>query len=111
VGLSHVKASNLLCPVKDKLRLKTPGVYRIPCECSRVYIGQTGCSNYIRLKDHQWQIQLEHLDKSAEAEHSISHGHCIVFHNTSILATKTRCMVHIVREATEIEIHSYSINR
>ena len=29
-------------PVKDAMRLRTPGVYSIPCECRRVYIGQSG---------------------------------------------------------------------
>jgi hypothetical protein len=36
------------------------------------------------------------------AEHSIDLEHRIQFHNTSILATKTRHMNHIVREATEL---------
>jgi hypothetical protein len=39
-----MKLSSLLRPVKDHLGLRTPGVYRIPCECGRVYIGQTGRS-------------------------------------------------------------------
>jgi hypothetical protein len=52
-----------------------PGVYRIPYECGRVYIGQTGRSVDIRLKEHQRHIRLEHPDKSAVAEHSfLSHG-------------------------------------
>jgi hypothetical protein len=29
-------------PVKDAVGLRTPGVYSIPCECGRVYIGQSG---------------------------------------------------------------------
>jgi hypothetical protein len=36
VGLCHIKLSSLLRPVKDHLRLRTPRVYRIPCECGRV---------------------------------------------------------------------------
>jgi hypothetical protein len=30
VGLPHMKLSSLLCPVKDHLGVRTPGVYRIP---------------------------------------------------------------------------------
>jgi hypothetical protein len=77
VGLPHMKLSSHLHPVKDHLGLRTPGVYRIPCECGRVYIGQTGRSVDIRLKEHQRHIRLEHPDKSAIAEHSIDQGHCI----------------------------------
>jgi hypothetical protein len=35
VGLPHMKLSSLLRPVKDHLGLRTPGVYRIHCECGR----------------------------------------------------------------------------
>jgi hypothetical protein len=40
-----------------------------------VYIGQTGRSVDVRLKEYQRHIRLEHLDKSAVAEHSINQGH------------------------------------
>jgi hypothetical protein len=111
VGLSHMKLSSLLRPAKDHLGLRTLGVYRIPCECGRVYIGQTGRSVDIRLKLHQRHIRLKHPDKSAVAEHSIDQGHRIQFHNASILATKTRYMDRTVMEAIEIELHPYNINR
>jgi hypothetical protein len=111
VGLPHMKLSSLLRPVKDYLGLRTPGVYRIPCECGRVYIGQTGPSMDIRLKAHQRHIRLEHPGKSAIAEHSIAQGHRIQFHNSSILATKTRYMDRTVRDAIEIELHPYNISR
>jgi hypothetical protein len=45
------------------------------------------------------------------AEHSIDQGRRVQFHNSSILATKTRYMDNIVREAIEIELHAYNINR
>jgi hypothetical protein len=107
VGLPHVKLSSLLRPVKDHLGLRTPGVYRIPCECGRVYIGQMGRSVDIRIKEHQRHIQLEHPDKSAVAEDSIDQGYRIQFYNSSILATKTRSIYRIVRAAIEIGLHPY----
>jgi hypothetical protein len=64
----------------------------------------------IRLKEHQRHIRIGHPDKSAVAEHSINRGHRIQFHSASILATKSRYMDRIVREAIEIELHPYSIN-
>jgi hypothetical protein len=65
----------------------------------------------IRLKEHQRNVRLQHPDKSAVAEHSIDQGHRIQFHNASILATKTRYMDRIVREAIEIELQPDNINR
>jgi hypothetical protein len=70
-----------------------------------VYIGQTGRSVDIR------HMTLEHPDKSAVAERSIDQGHRIQFHHSSILAMNTRYMDRIVREAIEIELHPYNINR
>jgi hypothetical protein len=61
--------------------------------------------------EHQCHNRLEHPDKSVIAEHSIDHGHCIQFHNASILTTKTRYTDCIVREAIEIELHPHNINR
>jgi hypothetical protein len=111
VGLPHMKLSSLLRPVKDHLGLRTPGVYRIPCECGRVYIGQTGRSVDIRLKEHQRHKRREHPDKSVVAEHIIDQEHNILFHNSSILVTKTRYMDRVVKEAIGIELHPYNINR
>jgi hypothetical protein len=44
VGLPPRKLSSFLRSVKDHLALKTPGVYSIPCDFGKVYIGQTGRS-------------------------------------------------------------------
>jgi hypothetical protein len=106
-----MKLSSLLRPVKDHLGLRTPGIYRIPCECGCVYIGQTGRSVDIGLKEYQRHIRLEHPDKSTVAENSIDKGHRIQFHNASILATETRYKDRIVREAIEIEHKPYNIKR
>jgi hypothetical protein len=64
-----------------------------------------------RLKEHQRYIRLEHPDKSSVAEHTVDLGYRIQFHETSILATKTRYMDRIIREAIEIELHPNNMNR
>jgi hypothetical protein len=47
VTLPPRKIISYFPPVKDAVGLRTPGVYSIPCECGRVYIGQSGSlSNY-----------------------------------------------------------------
>jgi hypothetical protein len=111
VGLPPKKVSSFLRPVKDKLGLRTPSVYRISCECGNVYIWQTGHSVNTRLKKHQWHIRLAYPDKSAVAEHSGDLGHRIQFHSTSILASTTPYMDRIIRKAIEIELHPNNMNR
>jgi hypothetical protein len=78
-----------LPPVKDVIGLKTPGVYRIPCECGTVYIGQTGRSIDLRIKEHERHIRLVHPDKSAVSEHILEHDHIIRLQDTELLSTKT----------------------
>jgi hypothetical protein len=96
--------------LKDNLVLGTAGLYRIPCECGRVYTGQTDPSVDTRLKKHQLRTQLEHPEKSAIPEHSVDFGQLIQFHITSILITRTRYMGCIVREAIG-KLHPTSMNR
>jgi hypothetical protein len=83
----------------------------MPCECSQVYSGQMGHSTDIRLKEHQHHFHLEHPDKSAVAEHSINLGHNIKLQNTCTLIAKTTYMDRVIRDASEIELHSTNVNR
>jgi predicted GIY-YIG superfamily endonuclease len=107
VDLPPRKISNF----KDHLGLKTPGIYRIPCECGKVYTGQTGRSVDTKLKEHQRHLRLEHPDKSAVAEHNIVLDHHIQFHSTAILASKRRYLDRIIMKAIEIELHLNNMNK
>ena len=57
VALPPRKVFSYLPPVKDALGLRTSGIYRIPCECSRVYIGQSGRSIQIQIKEHNRHVR------------------------------------------------------
>jgi hypothetical protein len=56
VALPLRKIFSHLPTVKDALGLRTPGIYSIPCECSRVYIGQTGRLVQLRIKERTRHI-------------------------------------------------------
>jgi hypothetical protein len=57
------KINSYLPPVKDALGLRMPGVYSIPRECGKVYIGQRGRSIQIRIKEHNRYIRLAQINQ------------------------------------------------
>ena len=50
-------------------------VYKIPCECSKVYIGETGRAMQERIKEHNRDIRLARTQTSAVSEHAYETGH------------------------------------
>jgi hypothetical protein len=102
----HISAKiiHLLRPVKNKLGLRTAGIYRIPCECGKVNVGQTGRSIEARLKEHRRHVRLNQPERSAVAQHSLTAYHRIEFDDAAKLETATRYMYRFVREAIEIRL-------
>jgi hypothetical protein len=50
------KNMHMLRPIKDKLGLKIADIYCVPCECCKVYVGQTGRSIETRYKEHETHV-------------------------------------------------------
>jgi hypothetical protein len=74
------KTAQMLRSAKDGLELKVPGVYRIPCGCRKLHVGQR--------KDYRGEVQ-----RTPE----IHKSHCIDFSDTSVLGRTSGFVDRLVK--------------
>ena len=92
---------------KDRKHKNTqPGVYKILCECGKVYIGETGRSFNTRIKEHNACQRLGDGDKSAIVKHTQQQQHKIHWEDGSIITSIPHWHTRRVREAIEILQHN-----
>ena len=65
--------------------LKQKGVYSVPCSCEIPYIGETGRSVQVRLKEHCADIMHDRHQKSALAEHTHHSRYHICIEETKLI--------------------------
>jgi hypothetical protein len=104
------KISSFLRTAKDDMRLRMPSIYKVPCECELVYVGQSGHSIAARIEEQSRFIRLAQLERSAIAEYSINFDHKFKFHDTKMLAHKTGYHDRLIREVIDLELHTSNIN-
>ena len=100
---SSQKIYQLLYTHKDKtdINLK-PGVYRIPCTCGKVYIGETGRNLKVRQKEHKDCCRKCQPDKSALAKHAWENDHPIKWDDSELLVPVRNYFSRQIRESVEI---------
>ena len=80
-----------LCTHKDNVNeSQKPGVYRIPCECGLVYIGETGRNLSVRLKEHKTNCEKAEQDKSAVAKHTWTYDQKQPFWRLIVISSLTK---------------------
>ena len=87
-------------------------VYEIPCgECDQVYIGETGRPIGERIKEHQRDVRLSCVDRSAVAEHAWGAGHRPNWDDVRCIDHEPHWYTRRVKEAIHIRLRHNNINR
>ena len=93
----------MLTKVKDPLSgaQSSNVVYKVPCDCSKFYIGETKRRLETRIKEHKDACQKGQIDKSAIAEHfcNESEEHRILWSEVEIVEGASNNFELLVKEA------------
>ena len=86
-------------------------VNKIPCECGKIYIGETGRSMLERIKEHDQDTRLARTQSSAVSEHSNLTGHYPLWDEVKFIDRDPYWYTRRVKETIHILLHSDNINR
>ena len=86
-------------------------VYKIPCECGKLYIGETGRAMQDRIKEHDRDIRLARTQTSAVSEHANETGHLPIWKEVKFIDRDPHWYTRRVKEAIHIRLHPNNINR
>ena len=86
-------------------------VYRIPCECGKVYIGETGRPMQDRMKEHERDIRLARTQTSAVSEHANNTGHNPLWNEVKFIDRCPHWYTRRVKKAILIRLYPNNINR
>ena len=86
-------------------------VYKIPCTCGKVYIGETGRPMQERMKENDRNIRLACTQNSAVSEHAYGTRHKPVWNKTKFIVRESHWYTRKVKEAIHIRLNPNNINR
>ena len=86
-------------------------VYKIPCECGKVYIGETGRAMQDRIKEHDRDIRLAPTQTSAVSEHANETEHLPIWKEVKFIDRDPHWYTRRVKEAIHIRLRPNNINR
>ena len=93
--LTKVKPANVRTDTKEC-------IYKIPCECGNVYIGETGRPLSVRINEHKRNCSRGEMEKSKLAEHAWSHSHKILFDKAEPIAKESNAWKRKIKESAFI---------
>ena len=96
---------SMLTKVKDPLPVEKQAnvVYKVPCSCGKIHIGEIKRRLETRLKEHKEACVKGQTTKSAIAEHAWLEGHPINWDGTRILQRASHTMELVMKEAMCIQ--------
>ena len=80
-------------------------VYRISCECGKVYIGETGRPIQDRIKQHDRDIRLARTETFAVLERAHNTGHEPLWNDVKFIDRDPYYYTHRVKEPIHIRLH------
>ena len=112
------KPRNWKWSLQQKLKDRTsrendPGVvYRLKCGyCEQAYIGETGRTPCVRVKEHASYVKSGRFDMSAAVEHPIFEQHTLDFDNVEVIDCERHGLKRRVKEALHINAEKHSLNK
>jgi predicted GIY-YIG superfamily endonuclease len=75
------------------------GIYSIPCECGRSYIGETSRPLAVRLREHRHNLQQGLLEKSKLAQHAYEEDHRVGWDDARVLEIESNSRYRKYKES------------
>ena len=90
--------------------INTKGVvYKIPCECTKVYVGETGRTVKQRISEHKRAVKNVDTNNGL-AVHVAETGHCIRWDETKIVCQENQWTKRKIKESLMIKAQADNLN-